>query len=95
MFYAMMFVAAGLVLGLAIFGQVVFFSVAGERLVRRMRAMAFAAMLRQEMAWFDMPENQTGSLCSRLSADAACIGGVSELEETKIRITRPLATTKI
>jgi hypothetical protein len=39
--------------------------------------MAFEAMLRQEMGWFDHPSNNTGALCSRLSADAAAIQGVS------------------
>ena len=54
------------------------FTVAAERLTLRMRRMAFEAMLRQEIAWFDRPENQTGALCSRLSADASCIAnGVS------------------
>ena len=49
------------------------FTVAAERLTLRMRRMAFEAMLRQEIAWFDRPENQTGALCSRLSSDASCI----------------------
>ena len=49
------------------------FTVAAERLTLRMRAMAFEAMMRQEIAWFDRPENQTGALCSRLSSDASCI----------------------
>ena len=54
------------------------FTVAAERLTLRMRGMAFEAMLRQEIAWFDRPENQTGALCSRLSSDASSIAnGVS------------------
>jgi hypothetical protein len=55
------------------------FTVAGEHLTLRMRKMAFEAMLRQEMGWFDHPGNNTGALCSRLSADAAAIQGVSLL----------------
>ena len=39
--------------------------------------MAFSAMLKQEMGWFDLPVNGTGALCSRLSADASAIQGVS------------------
>ena len=58
--------------------QILMFTVAAERLTLRMRRMAFEAMLRQEIAWFDRPENQTGALCSRLSSDASCIAnGVS------------------
>ena len=59
------------------FFQVAMFTVAGEHLTLRMRKMAFAAMLKQEMGWFDQPNNNTGALCSRLSADAAAIQGVS------------------
>ena len=59
--------------------QIAMFTVAGEHLTLRMRKMAFEAMLRQEMGWFDHPSNNTGALCSRLSADAAAIQGVSLL----------------
>ena len=55
------------------------FTVAGEHLTLRMRKLAFAAMLKQEMGWFDHPKNNTGALCSRLSADAAAIQGVSSV----------------
>ena len=57
--------------------SVAMFTVAGEHLTLRMRKLAFASMLKQEMAWFDNPKNNTGALCSRLSADAAAIQGVS------------------
>ena len=56
------------------------FTVAGEHLTLRMRKLAFEAMLRQEMVWFDHPSNNTGALCSRLSADAAAIQGVSGIQ---------------
>ena len=65
------------------FFQVAMFTVAGEHLTLRMRKMAFAAMLKQEMGWFDQPNNNTGALCSRLSADAAAIQGVSLSSEIK------------
>jgi ABC-type multidrug transport system fused ATPase/permease subunit len=52
------------------------FGIAGERLTMRLRKMAFAAILRQEIAWFDKSENSTGSLCARLSSDAANVQGV-------------------
>ena len=68
----------GVFVGLAMFFQVAMFTVAGEYLTLRMRKLAFAAMLKQEMGWFDQPNNNTGALCSRLSADAAAIQGVSK-----------------
>ncbi len=52
------------------------FGIAGERLTMRLRKMAFAAILRQEIAWFDKSEDSTGSLCARLSSDAANVQGV-------------------
>ncbi len=52
------------------------FGIAGERLTMRLRKMAFAAILRQEIAWFDKSENSTGSLCARLSSDATNVQGV-------------------
>ena len=69
----------GVFVGLAMFFQVAMFTVAGEYLTLRMRKLAFAAMLKQEMGWFDQPNNNTGALCSRLSADAAAIQGVRKL----------------
>ena len=53
------------------------FGICGERLTMRLRNMVFSTMLRQEIAWFDHPDNSTGALCSRLSADASSVHGVS------------------
>ena len=69
--------AAGITAGIAVFLQVTMFAIAGERLTQRMRRLAFAAMLRQEMGWFDQPENSVGSLLSRLSADSSAIQGAT------------------
>ena len=53
------------------------FGIAGERLTLRLRKLAFSAMLRQEIAWYDDSKNTTGALCSRLSSDASSVQGVS------------------
>lgn len=37
----------------------------------------FEAMLVQEIAWYDNKENGVGSLCARLSTEAANVQGVS------------------
>lgn len=47
--------------------------VIGQRLVLRIRNLAFAAALRQEIAYFDDTRNNTGALSSRLAVDAAQI----------------------
>lgn len=69
------FVIAGLVMGCAHFVTVWSFGIAGERLTQRLREAAFKAMLNMEMAWFDNKSNGTGTLCSRLSTDAAAVQG--------------------
>jgi ABC-type multidrug transport system fused ATPase/permease subunit len=88
-FYSIMFLVVGVVVGLAMFLQVAMFTVAGEHLTLRMRKMAFAAMLRQEMGWFDLPTNNTGALCARLSADASAIQGVSVQALTTVNVRAP------
>lgn len=40
------------------------------------RVAAFRSMLRQEIGWFDDPQNGVGALCARLAADAAAVQGV-------------------
>lgn len=54
------------------------FSLSGEILTARLRKLTFAAMLRQEVAWFDEERNAVGALCSKLSGDASAIQGVRE-----------------
>lgn len=53
------------------------FSLSGETLTSRLRKLTFAAMLKQEVSWFDEDKNSVGALCSRLSGDAASVQGVS------------------
>ena len=53
------------------------FTIAGEHLTLRMRKLTFEAMLKQEIGWFDLPQNSTGALCARISSDAAAIQGVN------------------
>jgi len=54
------------------------FSLAGVRLTTRLRVAAFSAMLRQEVGWFDDERNSVGTLCARLSGDAASVQGVNK-----------------
>uniref|UniRef100_A0A669QYL3 ATP binding cassette subfamily B member 1 n=1 Tax=Phasianus colchicus TaxID=9054 RepID=A0A669QYL3_PHACC len=49
----------------------------GEILTMRLRFMAFKAMLRQDMAWFDDPKNSTGALTTRLANDASQVKGAT------------------
>ncbi|KAH8413681.1 hypothetical protein KR222_003542 [Zaprionus bogoriensis] len=75
--YSLYFLIAGIVVGCATFLQIFCFGIAGERLTERLRGLMFQAMLRQEVAWFDDRANGTGSLCARLSGDAAAVQGAT------------------
>ncbi|CAF2881220.1 unnamed protein product [Rotaria sp. Silwood2] len=53
------------------------FAIAGSKLTQRIRSKAFACLLRQEVAYFDRPENSSGAICVRLSSDASAIQEMS------------------
>lgn len=76
-FYSMLFVILGVIAAAAVFTQAYMFSLSGETLTSRLRKLTFAAMLRQEVAWFDEDKNAVGALCSRLSGDAASVQGAT------------------
>ncbi|KAJ6632996.1 ATP-dependent translocase ABCB1, partial [Pseudolycoriella hygida] len=75
--YSLYFVLTGILVGAATFLQIWLYGIAGEYLTERLRSKAFGHMLKQEIAWFDDKANGTGSLCSRLSADAAAVQGAT------------------
>ncbi|XP_037084784.1 ATP-dependent translocase ABCB1-like [Pollicipes pollicipes] len=74
-FYSLIFLMVGIGLGTAMFLQSVMFGVAGLQLTTRLRQLTIAAILRQEMAFFDEPANSVGALCSRLATDSSNIHG--------------------
>ncbi|KAM3180235.1 hypothetical protein ACTXT7_016685 [Hymenolepis weldensis] len=45
------------------------FGIAGGKLTTRCRQLLFETFLKQEVGWFDKPENQPGALTGRLAAD--------------------------
>ncbi|CAF3163376.1 unnamed protein product [Rotaria sp. Silwood2] len=59
------------------------FATAGSKLTQRIRSKAFACLLRQEVAYFDRPENSSGAICARLSSDASA---VQEMTGTRLGI---------
>ncbi|GBG73751.1 hypothetical protein CBR_g17091 [Chara braunii] len=69
-YYALTMSGGGIFVYLASFGG---FGVAGERLVKRVREKAFKAILQQEIGWFDLDENRSTALASRLEADATVV----------------------
>lgn len=45
----------------------------GEILAEKVRGLSYSAMLQQEIGWFDKPQNQVGSLTSKLADEASRI----------------------
>lgn len=72
-FWALMFVVLGAVSFVAYPLRTYFFGVAGCRLIRRVRKTCFEKVVNMEVGWFDEPENSSGVIGARLSADAATI----------------------
>ncbi|CAH1796934.1 unnamed protein product [Owenia fusiformis] len=75
--FAIIFLILGAVVGLMQFLQTYLFSVSGEGLTMRLRQMAFKAMMRQDIGWFDNHKNSTGALCTRLATDASSVQGAT------------------
>uniref|UniRef100_A0A0R3VYW9 ABC transmembrane type-1 domain-containing protein n=1 Tax=Taenia asiatica TaxID=60517 RepID=A0A0R3VYW9_TAEAS len=51
--------------------------VSGARLTMRARRLFFKAILKQEVAWFDRPENQAGILTARLATEVQSLHRVT------------------
>ncbi|XP_059476187.1 ATP-dependent translocase ABCB1 [Neocloeon triangulifer] len=75
--FCLYFLILGIIIGISSFVQIYTFGVAGERLTLRLRSQSFAAILKQEVAYFDSDANSVGALCSRLSGDAANVQGAT------------------
>ncbi|GMI69506.1 P-glycoprotein 21, ATP-binding cassette B21 [Hibiscus trionum] len=75
-FWSLIFMTLGLVSLLACPARTYFFSIAGCKLIQRIRSMCFENVVRMEVGWFDEPDNSSGSIGARLSTDAATIRGL-------------------
>ncbi|PWN43022.1 P-loop containing nucleoside triphosphate hydrolase protein [Ceraceosorus guamensis] len=50
---------------------------ASELLVRRLKVMGFAAVIRQEIGWFDSPDNHPGSLTSAVATNPQSVAAAT------------------
>ncbi|KAJ3250915.1 GTPase-activating protein [Boothiomyces macroporosus] len=76
-FWAIIFVIISVVYFIFTFLQNALFGFASELLTERLRKWTFAAILRQDIAFFDDEKNSTGALTSNLSSDAQKVQGAS------------------
>ncbi|XP_074586763.1 ABC transporter B family member 4-like [Curcuma longa] len=72
-FWSLMFLIFGGVSLVSLPARSYFFGVSGSKLIRRIRLMTFEKVVNMEIAWFDNPENSSGAIGARLSADAATV----------------------
>ncbi|KAM4075040.1 hypothetical protein ACB094_10G139900 [Castanea mollissima] len=72
-FWSLMFLVLGAVSLLSSPARSYLFSVAGCKLIERIRLMCFEKVVHKEIDWFDEPENSSGAIGARLSADAATV----------------------
>ncbi|XP_010256924.1 PREDICTED: ABC transporter B family member 19 [Nelumbo nucifera] len=69
--FVFIYIGAGLYAVVAYLTQHYFFSIMGENLTTRVRRMMLAAILRNEVGWFDEEENNSSLVAARLATDAA------------------------
>ncbi|CAF1223645.1 unnamed protein product [Rotaria sordida] len=75
--YVLFFIGIGLITLFTMFLQSFLFAISGETLTQRLRAKIFQTLLRQEITYFDRPENNTGALCTRLATEASDVQGAT------------------
>ncbi|KAF7261217.1 hypothetical protein EG68_01543 [Paragonimus skrjabini miyazakii] len=72
-----MMVLLGFIRFFSMLAQGYFFGVSGERFTKRIRVLYFECILKQEIGWFDRPENHTGVLTTRLATDTSQLKVIS------------------
>ncbi|CAF0902716.1 unnamed protein product [Rotaria sordida] len=83
MIISSLFLLTGALLLIFRFIQYTAFVISGSKLAQRIRSKAFACLLRQEVAYFDRPENNSNTICTRLSSDATA---VQEMSNTRLGV---------
>lgn len=72
-FWALIYIALGVASLVAHPWRAYFFSIAGCRLIERIRSLCFEKVVHMEMSWFDEGDHSSGAIGARLSADAASV----------------------
>lgn len=68
--YALLFFIIGVCAFIGFSMQTTAFEIAGESYTKRLRSQIFAAYMRQEIGFYDLEENNTGALTTKLAVDA-------------------------
>lgn len=76
-FWTCVFVSIAVVVGVANYVSIICFSILTEKIIVRMREMAFRSLLSQQVGWFEDPEHASGKLITSLSRDPPRIKSVT------------------
>ncbi|UJR07310.1 hypothetical protein I4U23_011598 [Adineta vaga] len=71
--YVLLFVAFAILIWISVFLQNFLFACSGEALTERIRSKIFRNYLNQDIAWFDDPTRNSGSLCLQLASEASAV----------------------
>lgn len=88
-FYSIIFSAVGV---LSLFTHIVqhyFFGVIGEKAMMNLRKALYSSILRNELAWFEKPENSVGPLTSRIINDTSQVNLLNLDTTSDLTRTRP------
>lgn len=75
--WSLLYVLLGAVAFVGYFLHLGMLGLSGERLTRKLRGLAFRALLRQEIGFFDKKENSVGRLTTRLATEATAVQGIT------------------
>ncbi|VVC36193.1 Hypothetical protein CINCED_3A013935 [Cinara cedri] len=94
-FWSFMFVLLGIASGLAIVCQTWFLTYASEKLMMRLRAMAFTNILRQAVGWFDNKDSSPGCLTTKLARDAPVVKAAGGMRAGQVMSAVVTLTTAV
>ncbi|XP_015057863.2 ABC transporter B family member 5-like [Solanum pennellii] len=92
-FWSLMIVVLGAILLISSPLETFIFTVAGCKLIQRIRSMCFQKAVHMEIGWFDEPENSVGVIATKLSTDAAIVRVL--VGDVLAKITKDLAAAII
>jgi ABC-type multidrug transport system fused ATPase/permease subunit len=77
MIFSVLFIVIGIILFFSFFFSSAMFGISGENLTRRLRSEGFKSMLKQDIEWYDHPDNNVGVLCTKLATEASAVKGAT------------------
>lgn len=84
LFWSVMFVILAFVAGFSYWLHAISMTTACEKLVKRLRVLAFSNILRQPVSWMDQEDSSPYKLCMRLARDAPLVKSAAGLRAGQV-----------